>query len=664
MSKILIIDGKKDNLESLEAVLNILNPDYEVITALSGEEGIEKVKKELPDTILLDLSLPEMDGFEVCKLLKSNDETKHIPVIMMTAGYVDSRRRIDSFKLGADAFLTKPIDEAELGAQVNVMIRIKEAEDKLKMEKRTLEELVKQRTRKLQDSEKKYRELLNLLPEVIYETDENGNLTFVNQNAFEVFGYTQKDLEKGLNVFQMIAPIDRDRAIKNFQEILSEEQLKTSEFTGLRKDGSTFPVLIYTSLVFDKNKPAGMRGIVIDISEEKKIEKVQYSLYQISEASNASDNLKQLYSSIHEIVKELIPAENLYIALYDKEKDIISFPYFVDKFDKKQPQRKFGKGITEYVLKTNKPLLVSPQEVFSMRQKGEIEFIGEVSIDWLGVPLKIEDRTIGVIAVQSYNEEVRYNKDDQDILVFVSEQIAMAINRVRTSDEIKKYSEQLRSLVARIQSIREEEKIRMTYGIREETSQVLSVLKMDLSWLEKKLSGKQKEEHEKIISMKDLIDKTGMQIMKISEELRSSQLDFLGLDAAIEWFIEEFQKRTGIKCIFDYKIGEVELSKNITVALYRIFEELIKNIEEHAKAQNISVSFVLNKGKLEMEVEDDGIGIRNDKIEEEDSLGLMDIKERVNLFNGEVNVRSTNGKGTVVIVSIPTGEVKKIVKNG
>ena len=187
MSKILIIDGKKDNLDSLEAVLNILDPDYEVITALSGEEGIGKVKKELPDTILLDLSLPEIDGFEVCKLLKSNDETKHIPVIMMTAGYVDSRRRINAFKLGADAFLTKPIDEAELGAQVNVMIRIKEAEDKLKMKKRTLEELVKQRTRKLQDSEKKYRELLNLLPEVIYETDENGNITFVNQNAFEVF---------------------------------------------------------------------------------------------------------------------------------------------------------------------------------------------------------------------------------------------------------------------------------------------------------------------------------------------------------------------------------------------------------------------------------------------------------------------------------------------
>ena len=394
-------------------------------------------------------------------------------------------------------------------------------------------------------------------------------------------------------------------------------------------------------------------------------EKIQFSLYKISEAANTSGNLEQLFEIIHKVVEELIPARNLYIALYDSVKNVINFPYFVDEKDEKPEPQKFGKkGVTEYVLRTGKPLLATLNDLNALEKKGEVKLVGAKPVDWLGTPLKIKGKAIGVIAIQSYDKKVRLIKKNKDILVFVSEQIAMAVERVRTSGEIKQSREQLRSLVARIQSMREEEKIRMTYGIREDTSQVLSALKIDLSWLDKKLSGKQKEEHEKIKSMKDLIDKTGMMIMKISEELRSSQLDFLGLDAAIKWNIEEYQKRTGIKCMFDYKIGEVELSKNISVALYRIFEELIKNIEKHAKAQNISISFVLNNGKLEMEVRDDGIGISNDKIEEEDSLGLIDIKERVRLFNGEVNVRSTKGKGMIVIVSIPIEEVNKIVKNG
>ncbi|MBW2011048.1 MAG: response regulator [Deltaproteobacteria bacterium] len=123
--KILAIDDKPDNLVVISALLKNLIPGCIVITAQSGIEGIEKAKAESPDTILLDIKMPGMDGFEVCKRLKSDNQTKDIPVIILTAVKTDSETRIKGLQIGADVFIAKPIDEAELAAQVNVTLRIK-----------------------------------------------------------------------------------------------------------------------------------------------------------------------------------------------------------------------------------------------------------------------------------------------------------------------------------------------------------------------------------------------------------------------------------------------------------------------------------------------------------------------------------------------------------
>ena len=150
MTTILAIDDKQDNLTAISALLKSLMPDCTAITTRSGAEGIEKAMAELPDTILLDLKMPEMDGFEVCKRLKSDKRTKQIPVVMLTAIKTDSKSRARGLEFGADAFLAKPIDEAELAAQVRAMLRKKKAEDLLRKKKVLLENLVKERTKALQ----------------------------------------------------------------------------------------------------------------------------------------------------------------------------------------------------------------------------------------------------------------------------------------------------------------------------------------------------------------------------------------------------------------------------------------------------------------------------------------------------------------------------------
>jgi DNA-binding response OmpR family regulator len=138
MTKILLISNKEDDLIAISTLLvNNLVSNCQVITAQSGLEGIEKAKNELPGTILLDVEIPGMDGYNVCNILKSNDKTEQIPIIMITEVKSDSISRVKGLEAGADAFLKKPFDQVELTAQINMAFRISEAEkEKVKLKEK------------------------------------------------------------------------------------------------------------------------------------------------------------------------------------------------------------------------------------------------------------------------------------------------------------------------------------------------------------------------------------------------------------------------------------------------------------------------------------------------------------------------------------------------
>ncbi|MBL7208730.1 MAG: PAS domain S-box protein [Dehalococcoidia bacterium] len=132
----------------------------------------------------------------------------------------------------------------------------------------------KQAQETLQESEERFRDLADLLPQIVFETDETGNITFINRHAFEAggYGYTQDDLADGWSALQTVIPQDRDRAAEDMMRRLSGQDIGAGEYTALRKDGSTFPILMYASLIIRKNKTAGLRGIVLDITERKQME--------------------------------------------------------------------------------------------------------------------------------------------------------------------------------------------------------------------------------------------------------------------------------------------------------------------------------------------------------------------------------------------------------
>ena len=124
------------------------------------------------------------------------------------------------------------------------------------------------------ESQEKYKELANSLPQIVFETDENGMITFVNQNAFDLFGYSQADLASGLNALNMLVPQDRDRALENIGKVLKGEKVGSVEYSSQRVDGSEFPIMIYANRILRDDKPAGLRGIIIDLTEQKRSEKL------------------------------------------------------------------------------------------------------------------------------------------------------------------------------------------------------------------------------------------------------------------------------------------------------------------------------------------------------------------------------------------------------
>jgi len=122
-------------------------------------------------------------------------------------------------------------------------------------------------------------------------------------------------------------------------------------------------------------------------------------------------------------------ADNFYIAMYNDETNIVSFPYFVDQVDPPPEARKAGRGLTEYILRTGKPQLIDAETDLKLRSIGETSLIGEPTQIWLGVPLKVQGKTIGVIVVQDYNDATTYGENEKEILTYVSEQIALAIDK-------------------------------------------------------------------------------------------------------------------------------------------------------------------------------------------------------------------------------------------
>lgn len=222
----------------------------------------------------------------------------------------------------------------------------------------------------------------------------------------------------------------------------------------------------------------------------------------------------------------------------------------------------------------------------------------------------------------------------------------------KKTEALLESKEQFRNLYTHMETVREEEKARISREVHDELGQMLTALKFDLAWIQRHLSQKETSVLDKMESMSALIDMTIGSVQKITAELRPPVLDVLGLVDTIEYVTAEFQKRTGVQCWLNLE-KNIQLDAGHSTALFRITQESLTNITRHANARNVHVILKEQGNHCLLEIRDDGRGITQEEIANPNSFGLIGIRERAFPLRGEVNYRGSPGEGTTISVKLP-----------
>jgi len=270
-----------------------------------------------------------------------------------------------------------------------------------------------------------------------------GIILDVNPQLARMFGYCEEELI-GKSALDLAAPESIELVSRNIRENWGQAYVAV----GLRKDGSKFVGELHGSPGVYKGQDVRVTT-VRDVTEETRAQKIQTALYKISDATVKASSLEELFGSIHSIIEELLPAQNLYFALYDPITDTVTFPYLVDEYDY-YPARKSGRGLTEYVIHTGIPLSAPPPILNEFVDKGLVERLGTPVVDWFGVPLISKGTVFGVVAVQSYTEGVHFGESERGILTFVSTQVAMAVERKQAEEELQRSEDRYKEFVQQI----------------------------------------------------------------------------------------------------------------------------------------------------------------------------------------------------------------------
>ncbi len=212
---------------------------------------------------------------------------------------------------------------------------------------------------------------------------------------------------------------------------------------------------------------------------------------------------------------------------------------------------------------------------------------------------------------------------------------------------------QLRTLTAHLQDVREKEQARIAREIHDELGQMLTAIKMDISSAGKKIGKSEGDARNHLTNALSLVDDTIKSVRKIASELRPSVLDDLGLEAALDWQSQEFEKHNpDIQCLFYSSVHDLNIDKNTATALYRIFQESLTNVARHSGATKVRSELSYIENKLVLTVIDNGKGFDPEKTKDKKSLGLVVMKERILMIDGDLTIESEPGKGTKIIASV------------
>jgi PAS domain S-box-containing protein len=303
-------------------------------------------------------------------------------------------------------------------------------------------------THALQESNQQLKNLFDSANDLIQIASPDGNFLFVNKTWKDKLGYTNDDIPN-LTFNSILDESARESMINKMAE-MSEENNELKVDTILKtKDGDKVFVTGNLNCTYVKGKKKECRGIFYDVTERLKAEKAQNLYYSISNLTFNTADLDSLFIEIHNELQKIVTADNFYVALCDEAKTYIQFPYFKDNKSKEVEEflkRPFGEGLTEYAITNQKPVFYTEKDLLELQEKKKLIIHGSLPKVWLGVPLKQGGNIIGIIVVQSYTDKKTYSRKDLDLLVFISSQIATAIDRQQKQIKIREQSARMHSI--------------------------------------------------------------------------------------------------------------------------------------------------------------------------------------------------------------------------
>jgi PAS domain S-box-containing protein len=303
-------------------------------------------------------------------------------------------------------------------------------------------------TESLARNQAQLQDLFDNANDLIQIISMRGDILFVNKAWKDKLGYKDSEIEH-MNLKDIVHPDFGKSTLRMFRRIVKGEKLFKFQTVFVSREGNSIYLAGSVSCRYENGRPTAFRCILYDTTDKIRAEKAQNLYYSIASLTTKSDNLDNLYQNIHRELGKVIEVKNFYITLYNKERNSLYFPYYVDEdlhSEFRLTQRKVGKGLTEYAMFYNQPLFLYEEQIRQLVKEHNLEIFGAIPKVWLGVPLKVENRITGIIAVKCYKNRTTYSIRDLELLDFISGQIALAIERKQNEEKLQKQTARLNAI--------------------------------------------------------------------------------------------------------------------------------------------------------------------------------------------------------------------------
>ncbi len=507
--------------------------------------------------------------------------------------------------------------------------------------------------------------LYNSTPVAIAITSPSGLVSMINREFTNLFGFTLEEaVNKNIN--DLVVPDNYKEEAEKVDHLVAINQKEIRQTIRKDKNGKNIHVTLVATAIVINNEVVASLGIYRDITAERRNQLLQEILFNISTAALKQYDIKEIYPIIVQELSKIWNTNNFFIALYDKKSETLSLPFFTDEKDNfyEIPTKK---TITGWVINNNKSVLLKEKDLKILEESGAIDLVGTPCKVWMGVPLKVENDTIGVMCLQDYNDEDKFSPDDLYILDFIATQIAIALQRRMMLDNIilarKKAEEAAQSKQLFMST--------MSHEIRTPLNEVIGITNLLLQ------SGPREDQMDYIKALKfsgnhlltlvnDVLDYNKMESGKIIfEQTQFNLSDFL--DEIMRSY--SFRSKAKNLC-FDIKKANDLPSEVIgdPIRLNQILSNLLSNALKFTIHGSITVTVkelnrTVNQSKIEFLVTDTGIGIPKDKHSlifdsftqaSSDTtrhfggtgLGLAICKKLIELQGGTITIDSEPDKGS------------------